>query len=65
VIRDAGTIVAERDELAWTAAIEQLLQRPELRREYASRGLERASASFAWPVVARAHLAWFEEVLAR
>ena len=65
VIRDAGVIVAERDRLAWTAAIEQLLQRPDLRREYASRGLERASACFAWPVVARAHLAWFEEVLGR
>lgn len=65
VIRDAGTIVAERDGIAWTAAIEELLHRPELRREYASRGLERASACFAWPVVARAHLAWFEEVLDR
>ena len=64
VIRDAGTIVGERDGIAWTAAIEQLLYRPELRREYSARGLERAAACFAWPVVARTHLALFEELIA-
>jgi glycosyltransferase involved in cell wall biosynthesis len=65
VIGDAGLILAERDVGAWAGAIDQLLQRPELRREYAARGIERACARFAWPVVARSHLAWFEEVLAQ
>jgi glycosyltransferase involved in cell wall biosynthesis len=64
VVGDAGTIVPERDSQAWAAAIERLLGDPALRREHGARGLARAAERFAWPVVARAHLDWFEEVLA-
>jgi glycosyltransferase involved in cell wall biosynthesis len=64
VVGDAGVILPEADETAWTCAIERLLANAALRREYAERGLARAAERFAWPVVARAHLDWFDEVIA-
>jgi glycosyltransferase involved in cell wall biosynthesis len=64
VIGDAGLVLAEADPEAWTAAIESLLNDTARRRDYAARGLTRARERFAWPVIARAHLDWFEEVLA-
>jgi phosphatidylinositol alpha-1,6-mannosyltransferase len=60
VVGDAGIVAGERDVTAWTAAIDQLLGDETVRRTHAARGLERAHARFAWPVVARAHLAFFE-----
>jgi glycosyltransferase involved in cell wall biosynthesis len=63
VIGDAGVVLAEANVDAWTAAIERLLNDPGARRDYAGRGLSRVTERFTWPVVARAHLAWFEEVL--
>jgi len=60
VVGDAGVIAGERDVPAWTAAIDRLLGDETARRTQAARGLERAQARFAWPVVARAHLAFFE-----
>ena len=62
VIGDAGIVLPEEDQRAWTAAIDKLLHDPDLRREYAGRGLARVAERFTWPVAARAHLAWFEEV---
>jgi hypothetical protein len=35
------------------------------RRDLSSRGLERARTDFAWPVVAKRYLDFFEEVLDR
>jgi glycosyltransferase involved in cell wall biosynthesis len=63
VIGDAGVIVPEADLLAWTGAIERLLSDPAARCTYANSGLARVTERFTWPVVARAHLAWFDEVL--
>ena len=60
VVGDAGVVVAERDVPAWAAAIDRLLGDESLLRAQAARGRERAQARFAWPVVARAHLAFFE-----
>ena len=60
VVGDAGVVVAEADVAAWTAAIDRLLADDELRREQAARGIDRAHERFAWPVVARSHLAFFE-----
>jgi glycosyltransferase involved in cell wall biosynthesis len=34
------------------------------RRDTAAKGLARARERFAWSSIARAHLDWFEEVLA-
>jgi len=63
VVDDAGVLVEERDAQQWSDAIDRLLANPELRRELAARGLARVHEQFAWPVVARAHLAFFEELL--
>jgi glycosyltransferase involved in cell wall biosynthesis len=41
VVGDAGRIVPERDVAGWAAAIVELLERPELRADMATRGLER------------------------
>jgi phosphatidylinositol alpha-1,6-mannosyltransferase len=59
VVEDAGVIAGERDVPAWTSAIDRLLESDALRRDYSERGRARAEARFAWPVVARAHLAFF------
>jgi glycosyltransferase involved in cell wall biosynthesis len=63
VVADAGLIVEEADEAAWAAAIGRLLESPSLRAELGRRGLERARSVYAWPVVARRHLEFFEERL--
>ena len=60
VVADAGVVVGEHDVEAWPRAIDRLLGDEGERRAQAARGLERAQTRFAWPVVARAHLAFFE-----
>lgn len=65
VIGEAGIVARERDGAAWQAAIGGLLESPERRRELGERGLERAHRVYAWPVVARAHLGFFEELVER
>jgi phosphatidylinositol alpha-1,6-mannosyltransferase len=62
VVADAGLIAGERDVRGWTDAITRLLAEPALRTELATRGRQRAAASFAWPIVARRHLDFFEEL---
>jgi glycosyltransferase involved in cell wall biosynthesis len=65
VVADAGVVVRERDVDGWTEAIARLLADPGLRADLAVRGRLRAVASFAWPVVARRHLDFFEEITGR
>jgi glycosyltransferase involved in cell wall biosynthesis len=60
---DAGMVLPEADAAAWTAALAEVLESPERRRELSARGRERAATRFAWPVVAREHLDFFESVL--
>lgn len=60
VVGEAGVVVAEQDVTAWTRAIDRLLGDDAILQDHAARGLERAHTHFAWPVVARAHLAFFE-----
>lgn len=60
---DAGWVLPEAEVGAWTAALAELLESPERRRELSQRGRERAVTRFAWPVVAREHLTFFESVL--
>jgi phosphatidyl-myo-inositol dimannoside synthase len=62
-VSDAGVIVEETNEDAWSRAIERLLADAAERRRLAQAGLERAHARYAWPVIAREYLSFFEEVL--
>jgi glycosyltransferase involved in cell wall biosynthesis len=62
VIAGAGRIVAEADVEAWTREIGELLESSAQRDDLRRRGLERAR-DFAWPVIARRHLAFFDELL--
>jgi phosphatidylinositol alpha-1,6-mannosyltransferase len=65
VIADAGLILPEDDVPAWTRAIDRLLADPPLRADLAARGLDRVRAEYALDVVARRHLGFFDELLAR
>jgi glycosyltransferase involved in cell wall biosynthesis len=62
VVADAGMIVGENDDVGWRDAIDQLAVDGPCRRAYAQRGLSRARERYSWPLVARRHLAFFDEV---
>ncbi len=65
VVGDAGRIVGERDLPGWTRTLAELLTDTAGRHALGARGRMRAEATFAWPVVARQHLAFFDQVLNR
>jgi glycosyltransferase involved in cell wall biosynthesis len=65
VVEDAGVLIPEDDPQRWTEAIDSLVADAATRAELSARGLARARAEFAWPVVARRHLDFFDEVLSR
>lgn len=65
VIGDAGVVVGEADESGWTAALGDLLENPGRRAELAGRGESRARECYAWPVVARRHIDFFDALTAR
>lgn len=62
VVGDAGVIVAEGEEEAWVSALDSMLIDEAARAELGRRGRARAESAFAWPIVARQHLAFFEEL---
>jgi glycosyltransferase involved in cell wall biosynthesis len=62
VIADAGLVLPEHDEAAWSRGLAELLDNPARRAELAERGRGHAQ-QFAWPAVARKHLEFFESVL--
>lgn len=63
VVGDAGVLLPEADVGEWTAALTRLLRDASARRDFAERGLHRARAEFAWPIVARRHLDFFDELM--
>jgi len=63
VIGDAGVVVGEADEAGWQASLGRLLDDAGARRDYAERGRARAHATYAWSVVARRHLQFFDELM--
>jgi glycosyltransferase involved in cell wall biosynthesis len=65
VLGDAGLVVGEKDEAGWHRALAGLLDNPARRREMAARGRERVQTHYAWPIIARQHLDFFEEILQR
>jgi glycosyltransferase involved in cell wall biosynthesis len=63
VVKDAGVIVGEKDDHGWAEQITALINDGQRRSELAARGLQRAREEFAWPVVARRYLEFFEATL--
>lgn len=65
VVGDAGVIVGESDAAGWSSAIGRMLADEDLRRSLAAKGRARAETEFAWPLIARRHLDFFAELLAK
>ena len=63
VIGDAGVVLPETTVAAWVAALGDLLENPARRTEFGTAGLSRVRAAFDWPVVARQHLDFFDQLL--
>lgn len=63
VVGDSGIVLPEADIAAWTNRLAELLESPRLLAEMAQRGLQRAATDFAWPIVAKQHLRFFDELL--
>jgi glycosyltransferase involved in cell wall biosynthesis len=62
VLGDAGVVVGERDVAGWTQAIEDLLASPDRRQDLGRRSRERAAERYAWPVIAKQYLRFFESL---
>jgi len=63
VIGDAGVVLPEADIDAWAAAISRLIESPAERERLGYAGRTRALEVFSWPVIARQHIDFFDEVL--
>jgi phosphatidyl-myo-inositol dimannoside synthase len=62
VLQDSGVVVGEKDDEGWRRAIAELVGDRAKRGELSARGLARASEEFAWPVVARRYLDFFDSI---
>lgn len=65
VVRDGGVVLPENDLARWTETIDRLVADAPMRAQLAACGLARVRSEFSWPVVARRHLDFFEELLGR
>lgn len=63
VIGDAGMVVGEQDEEGWRRTLAEFLENPASRHELAACGLERVREHFAWPIIARKYLDFFEQFI--
>jgi glycosyltransferase involved in cell wall biosynthesis len=63
VVGNAGLIVGENDADTWRRELSRLLADETLRRDLGDRGRARAVTTFAWPVVARQHAEFFDQVI--
>jgi len=63
VIGDAGYVVPEGNTDAWRDALGDLLDNPDRRKHFARAGRDRARTIYAWPVIARQHLAFARDLL--
>lgn len=62
VVDDAGCVVPEADTSAWVATLRDLIASPAQRQDLSARGLARAREVYAWPIVARQYLDFYEQV---
>jgi glycosyltransferase involved in cell wall biosynthesis len=65
VVAEAGVVVPEKEERAWETTLSRMLESPKLRRELSACGRTRAMEVYAWPVIGRKYLTFFEELLER
>jgi glycosyltransferase involved in cell wall biosynthesis len=63
VVGDAARVVAERDPAALAEALEALATDEGARSRLSAAGIARARERFAWPVVARQHLDFFDALV--
>ena len=64
VLGDAGLLVSGESPSAWARAIEVTLEDKARCEELTARGIARVRERFAWPVVARQHLDFFDSLVA-
>jgi glycosyltransferase involved in cell wall biosynthesis len=65
VLADVGVVVGEGDEQAWTSALAQLLDDTARLGHLSARGRQVAVERFAWRVIARQHLEFFDAIVDR
>lgn len=63
VLDGAGVVVPEADVTAWADTIGGLLDSPTRRSELADRGRALVLDRYAWDVIGRAHLEFFDQIL--
>jgi glycosyltransferase involved in cell wall biosynthesis len=62
VLANGGLVVGENDLIGWRNTLADLLEGPSRREELGAQGLDRARTHFTWPVIARKHLDFFNEI---
>jgi glycosyltransferase involved in cell wall biosynthesis len=62
VIGDAGVVTPEGDVATWARELGSLLESSSRRTALAASGSQRAAERYAWPVVARQYLEFFDEI---
>jgi glycosyltransferase involved in cell wall biosynthesis len=65
VLAGVGQVVGEKDEDGWVRALETLLESPELQQECIQKGQEQVHQTYAWPIVAKQYLQFFEAQVSR
>lgn len=63
VVGEAGRILPEKSPDVWARELDAILEDADARRAMSAAGIERAAGEFAWPVVARRHLAFFDALM--
>jgi glycosyltransferase involved in cell wall biosynthesis len=63
VVAGAGRVLPEGDPGGWASALDALLEDRAALADLSRRGRDRAVSTFAWPVVARRHLEFFDALL--
>ena len=62
VVGQAGVVISEDDIEQWVKSLNRLLDQPLYRSELAGLGLQRVVENYAWPIVARRFLTFFEQI---
>ena len=63
VVGEAGIIGPENDAPAWAQTLERLLADHARRNELSARGRQRAVSIYDWPIIARQHSQFFQQLI--